>query len=96
MQTLDNIYVKMSPVTDHSTLAHLASDAAPGELANEIKGEVAHELSNVLTIISGYAELLVLKHGNNPELRPQLQLILDYARRAGTIIRSTSKHQFPA
>lgn len=90
MQTLENVYQKMSPGADFPALPHLQHGAAArGGL--EINSEVAHELSNVLTIISGYAELLVLKHGNNAELRPQLQLILDYSRRAGTIIRTTPK-----
>ena len=92
MQTLENVYLKMSPAGEFPALARLPEGApAPRAGSVEITGEVAHELSNVLTIISGYAELLVLKHGNNPELRPQLQLILDYSRRAGTIIRTTPK-----
>lgn len=57
--------------------------------------DVAHELNNVLTIVRGYTERLILKHSNDPDLRPELQLILDNARRAETIVRSAARTKRP-
>jgi len=43
-----------------------------------------------LTIIQGYAERMLMKHGDNPALRAQLQLISDNARRAVTVVREAA------
>jgi signal transduction histidine kinase len=62
----------------------------PPEPSRQISREVAHELNNVLTIIQGYAERMLLKHGDNPALRPELQLISDNARRAVSVVRQAA------
>jgi len=51
---------------------------------------VAHELNNILTIIQGYADRLLLKHEKDTTLEPHLKLISEAARRASTIVRSSS------
>jgi len=51
---------------------------------------VAHELNNVLTIIQGYADRLLIKHKDNPALQPQLQLISQSARRASALVRDSA------
>jgi len=57
---------------------------------------VAHELNNILTVIQGYADRLLMKHRDNPALQPQLQLISESARRATTLVRdSTPPRQSP-
>ncbi len=53
--------------------------------------DVAHELNNILTIVRGYADRLIVKHGENPALRPELKLISDNARRAANVIRTASQ-----
>jgi hypothetical protein len=35
---------------------------------------------------------MVLKHGDNPALRPDLQLISDNARRAENVVRQATQH----
>jgi signal transduction histidine kinase len=51
---------------------------------------VAHELNNVLTVIQGYADRLLVKHHENPALQPELQMISDSARRAAALVRDTA------
>ena len=47
---------------------------------------VAHELNNIITIIQGYADRLLFKHGENPALEPHLKLISEAAKRAAIIV----------
>ena len=68
----------MTPVSDAGAVSSQHEPVA----REQIGGDVAHELNNILTIVRGYADRLILKHGENPVLRPDLQLILDNARRA--------------
>ena len=49
---------------------------------------VAHELNNILTIVQGYAERLLLHHGDDPALKPQLKLISEASRRAAVVVRT--------
>jgi signal transduction histidine kinase len=88
--TLDNIYLKMSPAIEPSALAGIHHEQTLSGNHREISHDVAHELNNILTIIRGYAERLVLKHGENPALRPDLQIVIDNARRAEMVIRSAT------
>lgn len=89
MSSLENIYQKMLPTLEPGTLPHLHHQATP-EVPRQIGREVAHELNNIMTIIQGYAERMMLKHGENPALRPELQLISENARRAASVIRQAS------
>jgi signal transduction histidine kinase len=91
MSSLDNIYQKMVPTLEPATLAQLHHEPpANQEPQRLIAREVAHELNNILTIIQGYADRLIMKHGADPELRPDLQLISDNARRAVGVIRKAN------
>jgi hypothetical protein len=49
---------------------------------------VAHDLNNILTIVQGYADRLLLRHAANPALMPDLKLISEAAKRAATVIRN--------
>ena len=51
---------------------------------------VRHEFNNILTVIQGFAEWLLRKHWEEPALQPQLQLILESAKRAAALIREAS------
>ncbi len=65
---------------------------APSEpmARGQIGGDVAHELNNIITIIRGYAERMLIKHGENGMLRPDLQVLTDNARRAEKVVRQAS------
>lgn len=90
MSSFDNIYQKMVPTLEPAGLAQLHHDSPDGQEC-QIGREVAHELNNILTIVQGYAERVVLKHGENPELRRDLKLISDNAARAVQVIRQARR-----
>jgi signal transduction histidine kinase len=91
MSSLENIYQKMVPAIEPPALAQLQHQNAPSpEPQRLIAREVAHELNNILTIIQGYSDRLVLKNGENPALRADLQLIADNARRAIMVVRNAN------
>jgi signal transduction histidine kinase len=90
MSSLDNIYQKMVPTLEAGTLAQLHHESSNPEQQRQVGREVAHELNNILTIIQGYADKLILKHGENPALRPELQHISDNARRAVSVVRQAT------
>jgi signal transduction histidine kinase len=89
MSSLDNIYLKMSPALEPAALAQIHHDQLPLDTQRQIGREVAHELNNIFTIIRGYADRMLLKHGDNPALRPELQLISENARRAELVVRDS-------
>jgi len=90
MSSLDNIYMKMAPAIESASLAQLHSAPPSGHEQKQIGLEVAHELNNILTIIRGYADRMLLKHGDNPALRPDLQLIAQNATRAIAVVRQST------
>jgi len=86
---MDNICQNVVPNLEPGSLAQLQQPPPP-ETSGQIGREVAHDLNNILTIIQGYADRMLLQHGENPALRPQLQLISDNARRAVSVIKRAS------
>ncbi|MGH8022933.1 MAG: histidine kinase dimerization/phospho-acceptor domain-containing protein [Limisphaerales bacterium] len=51
---------------------------------------IAHELNNILAIVQGYADRLILKHADDSSLHSQLKMIAEAARRAAIIIREAT------
>jgi signal transduction histidine kinase len=90
MSSLENIYMKMAPTLEPATLAGLHQNAVPAEGQKQVGREVAHELNNIFTIIRGYAERMILKHGDNPALRPDLLLIAENVKRAESLVRHST------
>jgi signal transduction histidine kinase len=90
MSSFDNIYQKMVPTLEPSTLAQLHHES-PQEEQNQIGREMAHELNNILTIIQGYADRMIMKNAENPVLSPDLKTISNNARRAVTLIREARR-----
>ena len=87
ISSLESIYQKMTP-PDGVSAAAAQHDVLTRD---QIGGDVSHELNNVLTIIRGYAERMISRHGDNPALRPDLQLLSDNARRAERVVREASQ-----
>jgi hypothetical protein len=87
MSSLENIYMKLTPTLEPAALASLHHDVPDLEPQKQIGREVAHELNNILTILRGYTDRVIIKHGQNAALRPDLQLISDNIRRAEQVIR---------
>ena len=82
ISSLENIYQKMTPAGEPG-----ASPKASPVAREHIGGDVAHDLNNILTIIRGYAERVILKNGDNEAIRPDMKVIFDNARRAENVVR---------
>ncbi len=89
--------MKMSPSLEPAALAGLQAGAPQADSQKMVGREVAHELNNIFTIVRGYAERMILKHGENPALRPDLLLIAENIKRAEALVRhSTPPRPRPA
>jgi signal transduction histidine kinase len=85
MSSMENIHKNMA---ESAANAGASRESAPNcDSAQYIPLSVAHELNNAIAIIRGYADRLLVKHGQDPLLEPQLKLISEAARRAGLIVR---------
>ena len=97
MSSLENIYLKMSPALEPTALAALHPETPNPDAQKQVGREVAHELNNIFTIVRGYAERMLIKHGENPALRPELLLIAENVKRAEALVRhSTCPRSRPA
>jgi len=97
MSSLENIYLKMSPTLEPATLANMHQEpTSQPDHQKQVGREVAHELNNIFTIIRGYADRMLIKHGENAALRPELLLISENVKRAESVVRhSTSPRPRP-
>jgi signal transduction histidine kinase len=86
--SLDSIYKKMASSLEQGGAGHVHE--AKFDPARHVSPVVAHELNNILTIIQGYADRLLLKHGDNPALETHLKLISEAAHRASILVRSAA------
>lgn len=64
--------------------------AAPFDPEKHISPVIAHELNNILAIVQGYADRLILKYAEDKPLHSQLKMITEAARRAATIVRDAT------
>jgi signal transduction histidine kinase len=90
MSSLDKIHQEMVPAVEPATPAQLHHEPLFPEPPRQISRELAHDLNNILTIIQGYADRMILKHGDNPALHPELLIISENARRAVFAIRQAA------
>jgi signal transduction histidine kinase len=84
--SFDSIYKKMASSLEAGGAVQVHE--AKSDSARHISPAIAHELNNILTIIQGYADRLLLKHAEHPALETHLRLISEASRRAATLVRS--------
>jgi len=58
--------------------------------SRHISPAVAHELNNLLTVVQGYADRLLLQQGDDLDLQPHLKSISEASRRAAMIVREAT------
>jgi hypothetical protein len=90
MSSYESIYKKMASSLDHGGVECLPEPAPKFDPARHIAPIVAHELNNILTIVQGYADRLLLRHADDNLLQPHLKLISEASRRAAVIIRNAT------
>jgi len=79
----------MAPSLEPATLASL-HQSPNADAQKQVGREVAHELNNIFTIIRGYADRMLIKHGENQALRPELLLIAENVKRAESLVRHST------
>lgn len=63
---------------------------APFDPEKHISPAIAHELNNILAIVQGYADRLIIKYADDTALHAQLKMITEAARRAATTVRDAT------
>ena len=91
LSSFDTIHGKMASSLEPSGAGN-PREVKP-DITRHISPVVAHELNNLLTIIQGYADRLLIKHGENPEIGAKLKLISEASRRAATLVRSARNQE---
>jgi signal transduction histidine kinase len=87
--SFDSIYKKLASSLEQGGNGQLPEPRI--DPARQISPVVAHELNNIITIIMGYGERLLLKHGaQDPAMEAHLKLIVEASRRAATIVRDAT------
>ena len=85
--SLDSIYKKMATTLEQKGGGHTEMRMDP---ARHISPVVAHELNNVIAVIMGYGERLLLKSNGDPAMEAHLKLIVEASRRAASIVRDAT------
>lgn len=70
--------------------AHVADGVSQFDPEKHVSPGIAHELNNILAIVQGYTDRLVMKYSDNTALQSELKLVCDAARRAAVIIRDAT------
>ena len=90
MSAYESIYKKMASTLEGGGEESLREAAQKYDPSRHVAPVVAHELNNILTIVQGYADRLLLRHGEDPALLPHLRLISEAARRAAVVVREAT------
>lgn len=85
--TFDTTYKKKASSSHGAARPEPAPEFDP---ARHVSPGIAHELNNILTIVQGYADRLIMKNPGDAPLQTQLKSISDAARRAAAIIREAT------
>ena len=86
--SFDSIYQKLASSLEQNG-AKQSSETRFDPL-RQISPAAAHELNNIIAIIMGYSERLLLKHGADPALEPHLKLIIEATRRAAKLVQEST------
>jgi nitrogen-specific signal transduction histidine kinase len=90
MSSYESIYKKMSSPLEQGGKENQGETTAKYDPARHVAPIVAHELNNILTIVQGYAERLLLRHGQDAELMPHLRVISEASKRAAAVVRAAT------
>jgi two-component system cell cycle sensor histidine kinase/response regulator CckA len=77
----------VSDITEHKQLEKQLRQAQKMEAVGQLAGGVAHDFNNVLTVIQGYAKLLLARNGSDGETKEQLAHIAAAGERAANLTR---------
>jgi hypothetical protein len=90
MMAYDLMYNKMAAARETGGVSGPQKIKQPFDPARQVSPIIAHELNNILTIVQGYAERLLLRHNDDPVLTPHLKLIAEASKRAAAVVREAT------
>ncbi len=90
MSAYESIYNKMMSPLENSATENEFESAPKFDPARHMAPPVAHELNNILTIVQGYADRLLLRHSQDQTLAPHIKLISEAAKRAAIVVRNAT------
>lgn len=90
--SVDSVY-KKAATGEHPEEERLPKPGVPVDPARHVSPVIAHELNNILAIVQGYADRLILKYTEDASLHSQLKMITEAARRAAIIVRDATPPQ---
>jgi signal transduction histidine kinase len=93
--SVDSICKKRTPSPSDDEVAHPSESVTQSDLERHVSPVVAHELNNILAIVQGYADRLLIVYAHDSALQSQLKMITEAARRAATIIRDATPQPQP-
>jgi PAS domain S-box-containing protein len=74
-------------ITEYRQLEERFRQSQKVQAIGQLAGGIAHDFNNILTVISGYSQLLMSKDGFNEEVRTNLGRINDAGNRAAELTR---------
>ncbi len=83
----EGVVLVLRDVTEEQDLQARLRQAQKMEAVGQLAGGIAHDFNNVLASILGIAELLSLRHRNQPEIVESTSIIVDAASRAAGLVR---------
>jgi hypothetical protein len=90
MSSYESIYKKMASSVEAGGAENQPAPEPQFDPARHVAPLVAHELNNILTIVQGYADRLLIRHGEDQTLVPHLKLISEAAKRAAVVVRNAT------
>jgi His Kinase A (phospho-acceptor) domain len=82
-------YKNMDSASDRQS-ARSPEGAPQFDPEKHVSPGIAHELNNILAIVQGYTDRLLMKYTDNSALQSELKLVCEAARRAAAIIREAT------
>ena len=90
MSSYESIHKKMAAALEPGEADNWRQPDPSFDPTRHVAPAVAHELNNILTIVQGYTDRLLLYHAKDPALVPHLKLISEASRRAAEVVRKAT------